>query len=166
MIPSVDDGAIPSLVPPPWALAGECLVAVGRRIADAGPGLPEGLRRLPGWVVLVAARYTASPVGPYLELAVGEPAQLGFRVGLCVTTMVVDSPDSRLGGRHNWGYPKELGTLGWIAEGAAPPFPYGRRSARSSGAPTARSPFRGDCGLPPARPASPSGLRRDTRWAR
>ncbi|MDP9070902.1 MAG: acetoacetate decarboxylase family protein [Actinomycetota bacterium] len=103
-------------VPPaPWDLQGECLVAVVRRPAAAA-GLPAGLQPLPGWCVLVAARYARSPVGPYLELALCQPARAGGRAGLCVTTMVVDSPESRLGGRSNWGFPKELGKLSWTAE--------------------------------------------------
>jgi hypothetical protein len=75
--------------------------------------LPQGLSRLPGPTLLVVARYVDSPVGPYLELAVGEPARLGLRPGLCITTMVVTSADSRVGGVVNWGFPKELGTLLW-----------------------------------------------------
>jgi hypothetical protein len=31
--------------------------------------------------------------------------------------MVVTSVDSRLGGRVNWGFPKEMGTLVWLDEG-------------------------------------------------
>ena len=79
--------------------------------------LPDGLRRIPGPSQLVAARYDDSPVGPYRELAVGEPARLGARLGVCITTMAVTSVDSRLGGRVNWGFPKELGTLVWLDEG-------------------------------------------------
>lgn len=79
--------------------------------------VPDGLRRIPGPCQLVAARYDDSPVGPYRELAVGEPARLGARLGLCITTMAVTSVDSRLGGRVNWGFPKELGTLVWLEEG-------------------------------------------------
>ena len=37
-------------------------------------------------------------MGPYRELAVGQPACLGARLGMCMTTMVVTSVDSRLGG--------------------------------------------------------------------
>ena len=82
------------------------------------PGdLPDGLRRLPGPCSITAARYDDSPVGPYRELAVGQPARLGARPGLCITTMAVTSVDSRLGGRINWGFPKELGTLVWLVEG-------------------------------------------------
>lgn len=47
----------------------------------------------------------------------GQPAHLGARPGLCITTMAVTSVDSRLGGRVNWGFPKELGTLVWLDEG-------------------------------------------------
>ena len=79
--------------------------------------LPEGLRRIAGPCSITAARYDDSPVGPYRELAVGQPAHLGARLGLCITTMVVTSVDSRLGGRMNWGFPKEMGTLVWLDEG-------------------------------------------------
>ncbi len=103
--------------PGPWTLAGEFVVAVvGGR--PSGSSLPPELRRVPGPGLLVAARYDASPVGPYLELALGEPARLGTRVGMCITTMVVTSSQSRLGGRANWGLPKELGTLYWSCDGA------------------------------------------------
>ena len=99
----------------PWRLSGECLVGLARG-RDRLP-LPAGLAPLPGPSVVVAARYSDSPVGPYTELAVGSPARLGARAGLCITTMVVDSPDSRVGGRGNWGFPKELGTLAWWGQG-------------------------------------------------
>jgi hypothetical protein len=99
----------------PWALAGECLAGLARwRGPSSGRApLPQGLRRLPGPCLIVGVRYTDSPVGPYLELAIGEPARVGARPGFCITTMVVDSPASRAGGRLNWGFPKELGTLRW-----------------------------------------------------
>ena len=91
---------------------------MGLAWAGAGPGeLPVGLQRLPGPCSITAARFDDSPVGPYRELAIGEPARLGARVGICITTMVVTSVDSRLGGRVNWGLPKELGTLMWLDEG-------------------------------------------------
>jgi len=65
---------------------------------------------------VLGARYDQSPVGPYLELAVCEPARIGARIGLCVTTMVVNTVAARRGGRVNWGLPKELGTLDWSEE--------------------------------------------------
>ena len=56
-------------------------------------------------------------MGPYSEMIVAEPARLGLRPGLCVTTNVVDVPAARVGGRLNWGFPKELGTLVWDKDG-------------------------------------------------
>jgi hypothetical protein len=103
--------------PAPWVLGGESIVCLARGGGLVGP-VPSGVRRLPGPCLVVAARYTGSPVGPYLELAVGEPARLGTRVGWCFTTMVVDSADSRVGGRLSWGFPKELGTLVWSSSGS------------------------------------------------
>lgn len=85
--------------------------------ARLGSDLPDGLRPMPGPCTVTAARYDDSPVGPYRELAVAEPARLGARLGVCITTMAVTSVDSRLGGRVNWGFPKELGTLVWLDEG-------------------------------------------------
>jgi acetoacetate decarboxylase len=79
--------------------------------------LPEGLRAMPGPAMVVAARYQESPVGPYSEMMVAEPARLGLRPGMCVTTIVVDAPAARVGGRVNWGFPKELGTLVWDNDG-------------------------------------------------
>lgn len=100
----------------PWLLGGESLLALASVKQPLGD-VPEGLRRVPGPCSISAARYDDSPVGPYRELAVGQPAHLGARVGLCITTMVVTSVDSRLGGRMNWGFPKEMGTLVWLDEG-------------------------------------------------
>jgi hypothetical protein len=100
----------------PWVLSGESLVALVRGAESVAP-LPSGLRRAPGPSVVAATYYTGSPAGPYLELAVGQPARLGLRPGWCFTTMVVDAPGSRLGGRLNWGFPKELGRLVWKTNG-------------------------------------------------
>lgn len=100
----------------PWALTGESLVAVARGGAAAGT-VPVGMGRLPGPSVIIANRYTDSPVGPYLELAVGCVARLGPRPGWCFTVMVVDSAEARMGGRLNWGFPKELGKLLWRQDG-------------------------------------------------
>ncbi len=101
----------------PWSLTGECVLAWARGRGPHGSELPADLRALPGPCWVTAARFETSPVGPYLEFAVSEPARLGARPGMCVTTMVVDSPDSRVGGRMNWGFPKELGKLVWEASG-------------------------------------------------
>lgn len=100
----------------PWVLGGESIACLVRGGGLLGP-VPAGVRRVPGPVLVVAACYRGSPVGPYLELGVGEPARLGARLGWCFTTMVVDSPASRVGGRASWGFPKELGTLSWHRDG-------------------------------------------------
>jgi hypothetical protein len=102
--------------PRPWRLAGECIVGLAR----GGGGreiLPAGIEPLPGPCLVLGAQYDESPVGPYRELAVAEPARLGTRVGMCVTTMVVTTAESRRAGRANWGLPKELGTLEWLRDG-------------------------------------------------
>ncbi len=70
-----------------------------------------------GLCAVIAARYETSPVGPYLELALGRPTVKGARPGLSVTAMVVDSAVSEAAGRHHWGFPKQLGTISWSAEG-------------------------------------------------
>jgi hypothetical protein len=100
----------------PWALVGECVVGVARR-RELVSELPPGIRRLPGPAVVAAVRYSDSPVGPYFELAIGEPARLGARPGLCMTTMVVTNAEARVGGRLNWGFPKEVGALRWRTVG-------------------------------------------------
>jgi hypothetical protein len=101
----------------PWDLGGESIVGLAAGRLRSTSELPGGLHRVPGPSSIVAARYDDSPVGPYRELAVGEPARLGARLGLCITTMAVTSVDSRLAGRVNWGFPKEFATLLWLDEG-------------------------------------------------
>lgn len=100
--------------------------------------LPAGLSRLPGPALVMAVRYAASPVGPYVELAVAEPARLGLRVGMCVTAMVVTSPDSRVGGIVNWGFPKELGTLAWAPVGDGIELTWKERDVRVTSRPYGR----------------------------
>jgi len=79
--------------------------------------LPTGLHAVPGPRLILGVHYDQSPVGPYLELAVCEPARLGGRLGMCVTTMVVNTVEARRSGQLNWGMPKALGTLDWSADG-------------------------------------------------
>jgi hypothetical protein len=102
----------------PWTLAGESIVGVARCPSMLGV-MPAGVRRVRGPALVVAVRYSGSPVGPYLELGIGEPARLGARLGWCFTTMVVDSAESRADGRANWGFPKDVGSLTWERDGDA-----------------------------------------------
>jgi hypothetical protein len=105
----------------PWALRGEIVVAwVGGRGLPGVRGtvsLPNEVRPLPGPWVVVATRYTASPIGPYLELSLGVPARLGLRPGYCVASMVVSEAAAKVGSRLNWGFPAEVGRLTWSADG-------------------------------------------------
>lgn len=94
-------------------MTGECVVALARRHPVDRSVLPEGLRPVPGPALVIAESYTRSPVGPYLAFAVAEPARIGMRVGLCFTTVAVNSPDCRVEGRRGWGLPVELANLGW-----------------------------------------------------
>ncbi len=104
--------------PSPWRLTGECIVGLARGGGERA-AFPPGIEPLPGPRLVLAAQYDESPVGPYRELAVAEPARLGPRVGMCVTTMVVTTAESRRAGRANWGLPKDLGTLEWLVDGDA-----------------------------------------------
>lgn len=105
----------------PWALVGECVVGVVRgrvrRHRQWERRMPAGVTPLPGPVLVIGLRYTESPVGPFVELAVAEPARVGLRVAFCVTTSVVSAPPARIGGRLGWGLPRELGQLTWSVDG-------------------------------------------------
>lgn len=78
--------------------------------------MPAPLRRVAGPVLVGAARYSNSPVGPYLELTVIEPVHVGVRLGMSATVMVVDSQASVDAGRAGWRFPKQLGSLHWSAQ--------------------------------------------------
>lgn len=91
-------------------------MAVLRRRAGR-PAMPDGLAPAPGPMLLTATRFSGSPHGPFLELAVAEPARLGSRFGWCRTTVVVDRPDVQRDTRVRWGYPATLGRLEWSADG-------------------------------------------------
>jgi hypothetical protein len=75
--------------------------------------LPGGVKGLPGPGFVSAERFDASPVGPYMALSIGRPARLGLRPGMALSTMIVDVHERLTAGRHNWGFPGELGTLTW-----------------------------------------------------
>ena len=119
----------------PWELTGESIAGLVRARGPIGP-IPPGITRIRGPVLVVAVHYRGSPVGPYLELGVGEPARLGARLGWCFTTMVVDSPESRTDGRANWGFPKELGTLAWDRDGDERELRWAERQLVVRGLPT------------------------------
>lgn len=113
-------------VAPPWTLEGEVVVAVvarGARDVRGGVGDP-----LPGPVLVLAANWATTPVGPYRELAVAAPTRTGLRPAWTVTTMVVDSEASQRDGRRNWGMPKQLGRLDWRPSADRPLLSWVERS--------------------------------------
>ncbi len=117
----------------PWSLTGECVLAWA---ASPAGELPADLCALPGPALVTAARFESSPVGPYLELAVSRPARLGARPGMCVTLMVVDTHDACVGGRVNWGFPKEVGALQWEESGDERALTWREREVRVQATPS------------------------------
>lgn len=102
--------------PAPWGLEGEAILTWGA-VARARSRKDPQVELRAGPVFLAAVRYTRSPVGPYLELAVAEPAWSGRHLGLRVTTIVVNSPRAQAAGTANWSLPQQLGTLTWREDG-------------------------------------------------
>lgn len=80
----------------PWQLQGEAVALLAS---------PFSVRLL--------VRYSASPVGPYLEHALATLTRRGPHV----FQMSVDLEDSLIGGRAIWGYPKTLESLDWRESG-------------------------------------------------
>lgn len=68
-----------------------------------------------GYVMLVD--YHDSPVGPYRELLlIPGSADFGGYRRQTITKICVDSSESVVNGRRNWGIPKELATFHWREE--------------------------------------------------
>ena len=101
---------------PGWSVAGECILAWVRRPRARGD-LPAGLRGLPGPVAVVCVRYTDSPVGPYLELSLAEPALLGLKPGFFIRTVAVTAAAVVASYAADWGPPPQIGRLRWLADG-------------------------------------------------
>lgn len=96
-------------------MTGECILALAGDQDNAG-ALPPGIAALPGPALLVAERHADSPAGPFVTFVLGRPARIGPRAGVCFTTAAVSSTDSRVAGRHHWGFPGEVATLGWDSD--------------------------------------------------
>ena len=97
----------------PWIMRGESIVGTAS-LRGKRSSLPNGLVAMPGPALVLATRFTESPVGPYLRLAIAEPARLGMRPGWTLTAVVVDNVHARVGEKLNWGIPAEVGTLRWL----------------------------------------------------
>ncbi|MEU7528216.1 acetoacetate decarboxylase family protein [Saccharothrix sp. NPDC042600] len=91
--------------PEPWHLRGACWATAWLVDADAVPGAvrPSSVR---GRTVVVTAFVDYQPGGvlTYRELAAVVPV----RRGVSITSIWVDSPASRDGGRELWDIPKQL----------------------------------------------------------
>jgi hypothetical protein len=104
----------PGIQPAPWDLEGRGWI-LALAVPDAvrgerrGRATQLGAERPAGPSLLLFVDYTASPVGPYRELAwlPGRFAQAGGPAW-SITHIVVDSVASRASGRANWGIPKEM----------------------------------------------------------
>lgn len=104
---------------PPWALDGEGYIFAYHFSKSYHPDpffVPSYFRDLPsrkiGAVMLV--NYRSSPVGPYGELLF-IPALYTVKDRLCFTIskIYVDSQNSLINGRKNWGIPKEYADFEW-----------------------------------------------------
>jgi len=116
-----------SYPPEPWDLTGVGHVTLWRVPVDALPPLPFSARPLAlrGQALVASAFVTYDERGlmAYDELLVGVVVRLGWRVGLSITDIWVDSATSMQGGRELWGIPKELADFGpLVAETASGPI--------------------------------------------
>ena len=118
-----------------WVLSGESIIGLARCRHELG-AIPPGVRRVGGPILVAAIRYSGSPVGPFLELGIGEPARLGARLGWCFSTMVVDAAGSRAGGRGRWGFPREIGSLTWDRDGEVRELRWAERRIAVRGVPS------------------------------
>lgn len=113
--------------PEPWDLTGVGHVTLWRVPVAALPPLPFSAKPLAARGAAVVATafvaYDERGLMAYDELLAGVLVRRGWRVGLSITDIWVDSESSMLGGRELWGIPKELATFGSLfAETAAGPI--------------------------------------------
>ncbi|HMO38616.1 MAG TPA: acetoacetate decarboxylase family protein [Saprospiraceae bacterium] len=107
--------------PAPWRLQGQGFILLYKflsQIVDNEIITPSWLqkkRRLP-WGFVMFVKYEDSPVGPYYELLL-IPGWFRHDKGsaFAITKIYVSSEASVLGGRVNWGIPKELADFNWQA---------------------------------------------------
>ncbi len=108
--------------PAPWTLSGRGFILMYRFpetfIRESG-FLPDEWKESKwsglGYVMLVD--YENSPVGPYHELLFipGKSRFEGSKLST-ISKIYVDSVDSMINGRNNWGIPKELTNFTWTRE--------------------------------------------------
>jgi hypothetical protein len=98
--------------PEPWDLSGIGYLSVWLVPVGVLPELPDGVRPVSvlGRAVVCTGLVDYLPGGlmSYRELLATVLVREGFRPGITITHIWVDSPSSRAGGRELWGIPKEL----------------------------------------------------------
>ncbi len=117
-----DSTTQPTIPPAPWKLQGKGFVFLYKfdtHIIDNEQFIPDwlqGKRCLP-WGFVMLVHYESSPVGAYYELLL-IPGWFRHPQGnaFAITKIYVSSMDSVLGGRQNWGIPKELADFDWQAQ--------------------------------------------------
>lgn len=106
--------------PAPWDLKGEGVILVykfSKNWVEQQGQLPDYLKgKFSGGLgYLMLVNYTQSPVGPYRELLF-IPGKFKNQGKQSITRIFVDSEQSTLNGRANWGIPKETMDFDWEEE--------------------------------------------------
>ena len=109
-----------SYPPEPWELHGRAWVSVWLVRVGAVPALPVRPVTVFGRAVVGTAFVDYRPPGlAYHELLAAVLVRHGFRFGVSIAQIWVDSPESRAGGRELWGIPKESAEFEWGTDLAA-----------------------------------------------
>jgi hypothetical protein len=98
----------------PWKATSQYWAGLFRSSQPAR--LPQGMRTLLGsrMRVVTVVRYLSGSTLVYDELIVAVPVLLGWRPGLYIDHIWVDSLASLWGGRRIWGLPKNLADFTWV----------------------------------------------------
>ncbi|MEU4743314.1 acetoacetate decarboxylase family protein [Actinosynnema sp. NPDC023658] len=116
--------------PEPWVLHGRACVSAWLVPATALPPLPVRPVTVAGRALVGTAFVDYRPPGlAYHEVLAAVLVRRGFRIGVSIARIWVDSPVSLAGGRALWGIPKEVADFEWGDDLAA--------SARDSQGPIA-----------------------------
>ncbi len=100
------------IAPAPWQLKGSGIIIP---YYFSKQWLLENFPHVTGRIgAVMCVNYTESPVGPYREwMFIPGKRQSPLGPKFSIQNIVVDSPESVVGGQQNWGIPKELGRFDW-----------------------------------------------------
>lgn len=97
--------------PAPWEMTGQLWMG-GFRLDTPIP-LPDGLKAVDARLgLLTLVRYQSGTL-QYDELVIGALVRKGWRIGIWVHYIWVDSLPSVWGGRRIWGLPKDMAEFNW-----------------------------------------------------